>query len=189
MQRFPLHKYERSSRILKEQRAIKSAEEVEVLQEAINITEKILGRSSQFNRYAKIHRAETLFRLGKIDLAYQDCVAISAINSEYSDNYDALLDLSAFYHAVIIKHALGKPITEHQISTFLTKAKTFCEAFFNKTVYESLAEQAVFEIISNDENTLKNFFEKSAKILPAIYGEKHSFITDYVANNTISSAL
>ncbi len=50
MQRFPLHKYERSSRILKEQRAIKSAEEVEVLQEAINITEKTFRRLLGFIR-------------------------------------------------------------------------------------------------------------------------------------------
>lgn len=48
--RFPLHKYERSSRILKEQRAIKSAEEVEVLQEAINITEKTFRRLLGFIR-------------------------------------------------------------------------------------------------------------------------------------------
>ena len=50
LQRFPLHKYERSSRILKEQRAIKSAEEVEVLQEAIKITEKTFRRLLGFIR-------------------------------------------------------------------------------------------------------------------------------------------
>jgi Xaa-Pro aminopeptidase len=43
-QRYPLHKYERSARIMKEIRAIKSAKEVEVLKTAIEITDKTFRR-------------------------------------------------------------------------------------------------------------------------------------------------
>jgi Xaa-Pro aminopeptidase len=46
--RYPLHQYQRSARILKDLRAIKSAAEVAVLQEAINITEKTFRRLLSF---------------------------------------------------------------------------------------------------------------------------------------------
>ena len=48
MQRYPLHKYERSAKIMRNLRAVKSALEVEVLQTAIDITEKAFRRLLQF---------------------------------------------------------------------------------------------------------------------------------------------
>jgi Xaa-Pro aminopeptidase len=48
--RYPLHAYERSARIMKELRAIKSKWEVEVLQQAIDITEKTFRRLLGFIR-------------------------------------------------------------------------------------------------------------------------------------------
>lgn len=50
MERYPLHKYERSARILKNLRAIKTPEEIEVLKQAINITEKAFRRLLSFIR-------------------------------------------------------------------------------------------------------------------------------------------
>jgi Xaa-Pro aminopeptidase len=46
--RYPLHQYERSARILKNLRAIKTAQEVEVISQAIAITEKAFRRLLQF---------------------------------------------------------------------------------------------------------------------------------------------
>lgn len=48
MQRYPLHNYERSAKIMRNLRAIKSTLEVEVLQTAIDITEKAFRRLLQF---------------------------------------------------------------------------------------------------------------------------------------------
>jgi Xaa-Pro aminopeptidase len=48
--RYPLHAYERSARIMKDLRAIKSKWEVEVLQQAIDITEKTFRRLLGFIR-------------------------------------------------------------------------------------------------------------------------------------------
>ena len=50
MSRYPLHNYERSARLMKKLRGIKTAEEVEVLKEAINITDKAFRRVLQFIR-------------------------------------------------------------------------------------------------------------------------------------------
>jgi Xaa-Pro aminopeptidase len=48
MERYPLHKYERAVKITKQLRAIKTAEEVEVIKEAIAITDKTFRRVMQF---------------------------------------------------------------------------------------------------------------------------------------------
>ena len=48
--RYPLHHYERSARIMKELRAVKSKLEVEVIQQAIDITEKTFRRLLKFIR-------------------------------------------------------------------------------------------------------------------------------------------
>jgi Xaa-Pro aminopeptidase len=48
MKRFPLHRYERAARILKELRAIKTKEEIAVTQRAIDITEKAFRRVMHF---------------------------------------------------------------------------------------------------------------------------------------------
>jgi len=47
MKRFPLHRYERSARILKDLRSIKTKEEIAVTQRAIDITEKAFRRVMQ----------------------------------------------------------------------------------------------------------------------------------------------
>lgn len=46
--RYPMHKYERSARILKELRGIKTKEEVEVIQQAVDITQKTFERVLKF---------------------------------------------------------------------------------------------------------------------------------------------
>ena len=50
MQKYPLHKYERSAKIMKSLRAVKTAEEIEVLNKAISITEKAFRRLLSFIR-------------------------------------------------------------------------------------------------------------------------------------------
>jgi Xaa-Pro aminopeptidase len=48
MQRFPLHRYQRAAVIMRKLRAVKNSFEVEVMQQAINITEKTFRRLLQF---------------------------------------------------------------------------------------------------------------------------------------------
>ena len=50
MRRFPLHRYERAARIVKELRAIKTKEEIAVTQRAIDITEKAFRRVMEYVR-------------------------------------------------------------------------------------------------------------------------------------------
>ncbi len=47
-QQYPLHQYERSAKIMRRLRAVKTAEEIEVVQQAIDITEKAFRRLLRF---------------------------------------------------------------------------------------------------------------------------------------------
>lgn len=49
-ERFPLHRFERAAKIMRELRGIKTAAEVEVIQQAIDITDKTFRRVMQFVR-------------------------------------------------------------------------------------------------------------------------------------------
>lgn len=48
MERYPLHRYERAARLMKELRAIKSKEEIEVVKRAVDITAKAFDRVLKF---------------------------------------------------------------------------------------------------------------------------------------------
>ena len=48
MKRYPLHNYERSARIIKELRAVKTKEEIDIVKEAIDITDKAFRRVMKF---------------------------------------------------------------------------------------------------------------------------------------------
>jgi len=160
------------------------------LTSSIDVAKKILGSSSQIVRHAKVLRAETLFRLGKIHSAYADCTAILGMNPQYSDPYDALMHLITFYHAAVITHAQGNnQDAEQYLSTFLIKAQTFCELFLGKSAYESLVSQGAFQIFRNIMQPLKNSFQKSNRILTIIYGTSHPFIREYVIKNGLCCKL
>ncbi len=81
MRKYPLHKYERSARILKNLRAIKTPEEIEVLKQAISITEKAFRRLLSFIRPGVMENeieAEIIhefFRNGSPGQAYSSIIA------------------------------------------------------------------------------------------------------------------
>lgn len=112
MQRYPLHKYERSAKILKKLRAIKTPEEIEVLKEAIDITEKAFRRSLTFIRPGVIEfeiEAEIVhefMRNGSPGPAYGSIIACGdrartlhyiSNNQECKDGELILMDFGARY--------------------------------------------------------------------------------------------
>lgn len=59
---------------------------------------------------------------------------------------------------------------------------SFCRGFLDKSVYERLVSENAFEIIK-DSKDIQKCLDNSLKIFTAIYGENHSFVRDYVAEN------
>lgn len=112
MSRYPLHKYERSARILKSLRAIKTPEEVDVLKEAINITAKAFRRLLAFIRPGVMEseiEAEIMhefFRNGSPGQAYSSIIASGdrartlhyiSNNQQCKDGELILMDFGARY--------------------------------------------------------------------------------------------
>lgn len=67
-------------------------------------------------------------------------------------------------------------------SAFFRNMNNFCRGFLDKSVYEQLISENVFEIIK-DSKDIQKCLDNSLKIFTAIYGENHSFVRDYVAEN------
>ncbi len=112
MHRYPLHKYERSARILKNLRAIKTPEEIEVVKQAINITDKTFRRLlsfiqpgiSEYEIEAEI--MHEFLRNGSPGQAYQSIIASGDKartlhyvfnNQECKDGELVLMDFGARY--------------------------------------------------------------------------------------------
>lgn len=112
MHRYPLHKYERSARILKNLRAIKTPEEIEVVKQAINITDKTFRRLlsfiqpgiSEYEIEAEI--MHEFLRNGSPGQAYQSIIASGDRartlhyvfnNQECKDGELVLMDFGARY--------------------------------------------------------------------------------------------
>lgn len=81
MQKFPLHNYERSAKILKNLRSVKTAEEIEIVKKAITITDKTFKRLLSFIRPGVMEyeiEAEMMhefLRNGSKGEAYQSIIA------------------------------------------------------------------------------------------------------------------
>ncbi len=112
MQRYPLHRYERAARIMKELRGIKTAEEIEVVKQAIDITHKAFRRVLQFVRPGVMeHEIEAEitheFLRNRATRHAYDCIIASGDrarvlhyvenNQECKDGELLLMDFGAYY--------------------------------------------------------------------------------------------
>lgn len=112
MQRYPLHRYERAARIMKELRGIKTAEEIEVVKQAIDITHKAFRRVLQFVRPGVMeHEIEAEitheFLRNRATRHAYDCIIASGDrarvlhyvenNQECKDGEMLLMDFGAYY--------------------------------------------------------------------------------------------
>lgn len=112
MKRYPLHNYERAARIMKDLRGIKTKEEVDVTQKAVDITEKAFRRVMQFIQpgvYEQEIEAEITheFLRNRATRHAYDCIIASGDrarvlhyvenNSECKDGELILMDFGAEY--------------------------------------------------------------------------------------------
>jgi tetratricopeptide (TPR) repeat protein len=156
------------------------------LNDAVNNIEKLLGAYRAFP--ARVLRAETYIRQGKLNEASEDCKAIFKIDKKPNNNYLRLMFLTAFYHAAIIKHKEGDTAkADEYLSEFLQQIKPFCESFLDEKTYTHLDSTGAFSpILYNKKqanNIFKNKLHHASEIFSAIYGSSHPFVQDYIAIN------
>jgi tetratricopeptide (TPR) repeat protein len=158
------------------------------LTNSLKTSEKILGSNAACTWQAKVYRAEVRFRLGKLDLAYEDCASVLNLEQKNPHPYAALLHSTVFYHAAIIKYKQSnfEKAAEH-FSDFFKKIKVFCRLFLDNKAYQDLESKMVFDsVIRATLQDLKLCCQHSTSIFSAIYGDSHPFVKKFTLKNAIA---
>jgi len=156
------------------------------LTESIDVLGKLAEKYDTL--YARVFRTEARIRLAKFNEAYEDCSIIFKLKYNFVCSYRNLMNLTAFYHAAVIKCKQGDFVNslEH-FSAFFEKGDEFCRAFLTDQQYQQLQSKNVFPQANQGENTLKvslkDCLRYSVEIFSEIYGGTHPFVRDYVIPN------
>jgi tetratricopeptide (TPR) repeat protein len=131
----------------------------------------------------RVQEAETLIRLGYLNEAYQNCQDLIDIKKKDENAYNTLFYNTSHYNAAVIKYMQGnrKKSLEH-FKIFFDSMKIFCVDFLNKTDYEQLLKEKIFDF-SFDEKNIKKCFENSLIIFKSVCMCGSEFITDYIEQN------
>ena len=123
---------------------------------------------------------ESEIRLDKLKEACRKCEEGLKMITIGNHNYAKLLFGTNIYHMAIIKYKQkDHTLALKYFFDFFTRMNEFCKGFLDKPVYEKLVTENAFE----NTNDVQKCLDNSLKIFTAIYGENHSFVKSYVAEN------
>jgi tetratricopeptide (TPR) repeat protein len=127
----------------------------------------------------KMHEAEALIRMDRLDEAFMACEEIFAMRNRERNNYCDLFFNTCYYHAAVIKHRQGnaKAALEYFREFFLSM-KELCRKIVPEAEYYELIKQNAF-----DGNDMRACFENSLKVFEAIYWKDYEFTKYYVEEN------
>jgi hypothetical protein len=129
----------------------------------------------------KMHEAEALVRLNRLDEAFKVCEETFATKNRERNNYCDLFFNTCYYHAAIIKHRQRDiKSARHFFQKFFSSMRELAEKIIPPEEYRRLIQQNAFEENSSD---IKKCFENSLKIFEAIYWKNYEFIKYYVEEN------
>jgi tetratricopeptide (TPR) repeat protein len=133
----------------------------------------------------KMHEAESLIRLNRLDEAFKACQSMFATENRERNNYCDLFFNTCYYHAAVIKYKQGdEKSAARYFSDFFKSMKTLCKNILSREKYGNLVRQRAFEENSSD---LKIYFENSLKIFESIYWKDYEFTKYYVEENLKSA--
>ena len=131
-----------------------------------------------------VYNSEACIRLNKFDEAYSNCQETLKFTHQSKTNFNKLMEITCYYNMAIIRYKqnnLMESIVHFQ--RFFELAKSFCYNFLERSLYEKLFKENIFEIPKN-ESQIETCLQNSLKIFSAIYGENHSFVRNYVIKNS-----
>lgn len=155
------------------------------LTDSLKVFERALGPTAPCTWHAKVYRAEAYLRLAKLDLAYADCMGI--LNSKIIKNtpLSQLLYGVCLYHAAVIAYKQKRYLeSEKHFQEFFRNIGPYCQKYLTKESFALLNSQNALAMDGAKKGDFRICFEKSLRILTAIYGNNHPFVQNYVALNT-----
>ena len=155
--------------------------------EAIRIYERLLGAFTTLS--ARVYRIEALVQLGKLDQAYQECLAVFALERRGKCRHLEMIDVTTPYHAAVITYKQNDfEKTARYLTEFFIKSQKLSKAALDAKTYEALAAKGAFTPCGQEHITkalIHEHFRKCREIFTAlysasIYGADHPFLTSYV---------
>ena len=129
----------------------------------------------------KMHEAESLIRLDRLDEAFQACESMFATKDRERNNYCDLFYNSCYYHAAVIKYRQRDfAASQKYFAKFFISMKELCKNILYREKYDELLKQNAF--LENPQD-LKTSFENSLKVFEAIYWKDYEFTKYYVEEN------
>jgi tetratricopeptide (TPR) repeat protein len=129
----------------------------------------------------RMHEAETLIRLNRLDEAFAVCEEIFAVKNRERNHYCDLFFNTCYYHAAFIKYRKGDfQAAREYFKTFFHLMEELCRAIVSKDEFDNLARQNAF---AKEKGDMKTYFEDSLKIFEAVYWKDYEFTKYYVEEN------
>lgn len=143
---------------------------------------KTIFTKSCVNEYLfrlKMHEAECLIRLNRLDEAFKACEEMFSIFDRERNNYCDLFYNTCFYHAAVISFKKGdKPLVDEYFRKFFVNMKILCKNILKSKQYNDLCHSNAFEYYNIEDG-----FKNSLKVFEAIYCKDYEFTKYYVERN------
>jgi len=135
-------------------------------------------------KFCKTYYTQTLLMFEELQNAEIICKEILKDKSIDNRNLSKLMHCMNLYHMSIIKYKQKEyELSLKHFVEFFKHIKEFCKRFLDEPIYNSLEKENAFEIIKETKD-IQKCLDNSLKIFTAIYGKDHSFVKDYVAENS-----
>ena len=156
----------------------KVAEAYDYFEKAREILTKLM--TGDYLLKIKMHEAECLVRLNRLDEAFVACEGMFATKDRERNNYANLFFNTCYYHAAIIKYRQKDfEAAKKYFQKFFESMKVFCKEIASKEEYDKLEQENAF----NTKTSMEGFFKNSLKVFEVIYWKDYEFTKYYVEDN------
>ena len=156
----------------------KVAEAYDYFEKAREILTKLMKGDYLFK--IKMHEAECLVRLDRLDEAFVVCEDMFATKDRERNNYANLFFNTCYYHAAIIKYRQKDfEAAKKYFQKFFESMKVFCREIASEDEYDKLEQENAFDINAS----MEKFFKNSLKVFEVIYWKDYEFTKYYVEKN------
>ncbi|MDR3157093.1 MAG: LuxR C-terminal-related transcriptional regulator [Lactobacillales bacterium] len=129
----------------------------------------------------KMHEAEALIRLDRLDEAFKVCEEIFVIENRERNHYCDLFFNTCYYHAALIKYRENDlESSKKYFKKFFSLMRELCQEIVPEDVFNDLIRQNSF---AEEKSDIKAYFEDSLKVFEAIYWKDYEFTKYYIEEN------
>lgn len=128
----------------------------------------------------KMHEAECLVRLNRLDEAFAACEDMFSTKERERNNYSDLFFNTCYYHAAIIKYRQNDfESAKKYFKKFFESMRIFCREIAPEEDCRDLEQEGAF----STNASMEDFFRNSLKVFELIYWKDYEFTKYYIEEN------